>query len=300
VAVFFRPGVAQDDTQVFSGPQVGEKLAPFSVQGVFDDEAGKSFDFVTKAEDKPILLLFVHELTRPSVAVTRSIMKYAGERKKDGLSCGLVFLSDDPTAIEQQLKRARHALPPNTPIGISTEGREGPGSYGLNRDMTLTVLIADKGHVTANFAIVQPTPAVDVPKIVKEITHLIGGDVPSLAELGIQRYEDAPRRAGEDSKRARGADDLSPEMQGKLRQLIRRTNTNDDVKRIAQEIEEILKKDKDVRATVGVIASRVQNANYFPDLVSEAQSVLRRWAKEYGPQRQEEPRGEENKPSAED
>jgi len=52
------------------------------------------------------------------------------------------------------------------PTGISPDGEEGPGSYGLNRKMTLTILVANKGKVTANFALVQRT--------LREVAVLLG------------------------------------------------------------------------------------------------------------------------------
>ncbi|MGH7127121.1 MAG: hypothetical protein ACREJB_02295 [Planctomycetaceae bacterium] len=172
---------------VFSGPQPGETLAPFKVRGVFDEDAGKELDLVTAAAGKPTLIIFMHQATRPSVAVTRTVLDYAATRKKDGLATGLVYLADDATEAEAFLKRARHALPKETPIGISTDGAEGPGAYGLNRNVTLTVLIAREGKVTANFALVQPSLQADVPRILDELVKLIGGTAPTLEELQRQR-----------------------------------------------------------------------------------------------------------------
>ena len=40
--------------------------------------------------------------------------------------------------------------------GISPDGREGPGSYGLNRNVAQTVIIAKDGKVLHNFAFTQP------------------------------------------------------------------------------------------------------------------------------------------------
>src|SRR5688500_12762209 len=77
--------VAADDEKVFSGPQVGEKLTSFKVQGVYDDVAGKELDFVAAAEAKPIMLIFVHDLTRPSLGMTRVLSDYGVKRAKDGL-----------------------------------------------------------------------------------------------------------------------------------------------------------------------------------------------------------------------
>ena len=78
LAMVVGPSVAQD--KVFSGPQVGEKLKPFKVRGVFDDDAGKDLDFVTRADGKPIVLVFVHDVNRPSIGMTRVLMSYAMTR----------------------------------------------------------------------------------------------------------------------------------------------------------------------------------------------------------------------------
>ncbi len=178
---------------VFSGPQVGEKLPLFTMRGVFDSEAGKSIDLVSQAAGKPVLLVFVHETNRPSVALTRTVMTYAARRVGDGLVSGVVWLTDDPTATEQLLKRARHALPKGVPIGISMDGKEGPGAYGLNRNVTLTVLVARNNQVTANFALVQPSVQADAPKILAEIVKLIGGKAPTLRELEPRSERVSPK-----------------------------------------------------------------------------------------------------------
>ena len=60
----------------------------------------------------------------------------------------VVFLSDDPAALKQI---TRH-VPKNVLVGISPDGREGPGSYGLNRNVSQTVIIAKDGKVLYNFA----------------------------------------------------------------------------------------------------------------------------------------------------
>ena len=97
------------DDEVFSGPQVGERLVPFTARGTLGEVAGKEFDLVSIADGKPTLIIFVHELTRPSIALTRLIMDYAATRAKDDLVAGVVFLSADPTAMENRIKQAAHA-----------------------------------------------------------------------------------------------------------------------------------------------------------------------------------------------
>ena len=102
----------QPADKVFSGPQVGETLPPLPVRGVFDAEAGKELDFVRQADGKPIVLIFVHDVNRPSVGMTRALTMYTVQRAKDGLTTGVVWLDDDVTAAESTLQRIRHALTP--------------------------------------------------------------------------------------------------------------------------------------------------------------------------------------------
>jgi hypothetical protein len=173
---------AEDTEEVFSGPQPGEELPAFKVQGVFDDLAGQELDFVTQADGGPLLLIFVHQVTRPSASVTRMLARYAAGREDDGLDCGIVWLTADRSAAEEYLKLARPSLAFEAPVGISIDGAEGPGSLGLNRQVELTILVANEGKVTANFAIVQSSPT-EVPAMLEEVVKLIGGEVPSLESL---------------------------------------------------------------------------------------------------------------------
>src|SRR2546430_10280987 len=55
---------ARGDEPVFSGPQSGEKLPPFTMTGVFDESAGKKIDLVSTAGGKPILLGRVDDFRR--------------------------------------------------------------------------------------------------------------------------------------------------------------------------------------------------------------------------------------------
>jgi hypothetical protein len=186
IVCWSRCGRAQDAQ--FSGPQVGEPLAPFTMRLARGEQAGEEFDPVTQAQAGPTLVVFVHEVTRPSAALIRSIVKYAGRFHEQGLQSSLVFLTADPTETQALIRRAHRALPEGVPMGISVDGLEGPGAYGLNRKMTLTVLLGNDQHVTANFALIQPSLATDAPRIGAAIEKLMGNDhQPTLAEMGIDQ-----------------------------------------------------------------------------------------------------------------
>src|SRR5262245_43421000 len=63
--------------KVFSGPQPGEKVTPFKMRCVLGELAGKEVDLVSQANGKPLTIVFIHKVTRPSVALTRVLMDYA-------------------------------------------------------------------------------------------------------------------------------------------------------------------------------------------------------------------------------
>jgi hypothetical protein len=139
-----------------SGPQVGDKLTSFTMRGVLDDEAGKQIDLVKDAAGRPLVIYFLHERTRPSVALARQVLEGAANRKADGLEAGLVLLTDDVAAMEDWVKMVPQVLPRGVPIGISTDGPTGPPAYNLNRNVVVTIIVAKDNRVLANFALAQP------------------------------------------------------------------------------------------------------------------------------------------------
>jgi len=156
--------VAHAESPVFSGPQIGEKLAPFSMKGVMGDTANQEVDLIGKAAGKPVVLVFVHQRTRPGLSLASLVSRYAATRVSDGLHAGVVYLTDDATATEKWFGVAKKNLAPGVIYGISKNGQEGPGTYGLNRNVELTILVGKEGKVTANFALVQPSAQVDGPR----------------------------------------------------------------------------------------------------------------------------------------
>ncbi|HHK42951.1 MAG TPA: hypothetical protein ENJ50_11075, partial [Planctomycetaceae bacterium] len=94
VGMLTRAGWAQE-APFFSGPQIGESVAPFQMQLAFSED---KVDPVAVANGRPLLLIFVHQLTRPSVATVRALAKFAELRKND-LQAAIVFLDDDTTAL---------------------------------------------------------------------------------------------------------------------------------------------------------------------------------------------------------
>ena len=258
---------------VFSGPQPGEAIAPFEVRSLSAADAGKQIDYVANANGKPLLLVFVHDLNRQSIAMVRSLTTYSAKRKQDGLQTGVVLLSDDAYDAEKNFQRMKHAYHSETPIGVSLEGLEGPGRFGLNRLVMLTIVLSKENKVVANYALVQPSLQVDLPKIAKSIVELIGGPVPTLEEL-----------VGKETMRmVQGETKGRPQLDvsGLVRPLIQKTATEAQVNQLADKIEQAMKDDQAVRREIYRIATAVTGGGKLSDYgTTKAQEYLTKWAKE--------------------
>jgi hypothetical protein len=266
------PALAED--KIFSGPQPGEKLAPFKVRGVLDPDAGKDLDFVTTAKGKPVVLVFVHDMNRQSISMVRTLTAYTKTRAKDGLTTGVVWLGDDVSEAEGTIKRIKHALTEGVPIGVSPDGREGPGSYGLNRKVTLTILVGNQDKVTANFALVQPSLQADLPKILDAVVKEVGGKAPKLDGIpgAMPGKKDAARK------------EPDPSLRDLIGPVIRLNATPEDVDKAAKAVEEYAAKNPAAKAEIGAIANRIITAGKLKDYgTAKAQEYLQKWAKEYGP-----------------
>ena len=266
------------DEEVFSGPQVGEKLVGFKVLGAYDDLAGKEVDFVTAAGDKPIMLVFVHDpITRPSASVTRAVAAYA-EKHKEKLASAVIMLKDDKSAAEEFLKRARGSLKLNVQVGISPDGVEGPGAYGLNRNVSLTILVGNKGKVAANFALIQPSTT-DGPRVLGEVAKLIGQKPPTQEEVDQLAFG-GRRYAGKDQRR--GKVTIPREL---LAPVINKQATDEELRTAVAKVEEYVAGNKERQLALGTVAARVANSGKLENYgTPAAQEQLKKWAKEYGPE----------------
>jgi hypothetical protein len=157
-----------------SGPQVGDKLGDFKLQGFSGPEAGKEFMFLSQVKDKPVLLIFVQKITRPGLQLLRPVDEYASKEEK--LTSHIVWVTGDKGGKEETekfLERAKNSLNLQVPVSICLDGNEGPAAYGLNDMVAITVLIAKDGKVVGNFALVDPN-GTDAPKVTRAVAKALG------------------------------------------------------------------------------------------------------------------------------
>lgn len=269
--------VVADESTVFSGPQVGEPLPAMMVTRPLIDDATEPMEITASDADHPHrLVVFVHQLTRPSVAFTRVLGEYAATRSDDGLMTAVVFLGSDVTELSAAVRRARGALPKNVLIGISPDGLEGPGAYGLNREVTLSVLVASEGKVTFNAALIDPSLPVELPKVLDAICAVAGGEPPKLDSLLGGQTRATMQRGGNGGGEQVPNDQVPGfgKVEPLLRAFIRKSNSDERVDELAKQIEEILKDAPEAKQRVKEIAGRVYKI-YGTD---HAKEYLRRWA----------------------
>jgi Protein of unknown function (DUF1549)/Protein of unknown function (DUF1553) len=211
IAVFALTGFVQTGDPVFSGPQVGEKLTPFKALAFTGAAAGKQSELLTDPKETPRILVFVHEITRPALQFFRPIDQYASKLAGDGLETHFVWLTADKAKTEQYLQNAKQSLALTSPIVISLDGLEGPGNYGLNRKVAVTVLMAKGNRVVANFAIVQPNET-DAPKVITAIAKLMGKPLPPTEATPAKAKERPKAAARPESQLSMRAPDFETQV----------------------------------------------------------------------------------------
>ncbi len=152
-----------------SGPQPGEKAPAFKV---FDVASRKEADYIAEGKGAPAVLVFIHELTRPAAALMRALDENGQIKELRGLRTRFISLSEDRDGAERHLPVVIKSLNLKCPMGISLDGKEGPGAYGLNRDVMLTVLVVRDDKVAANFALISPNET-DAPRIKAAIDEVL-------------------------------------------------------------------------------------------------------------------------------
>src|SRR5436190_18577301 len=143
LAVLLLAVTAQDPK--YSGPQKGEKAPGFKV---FDVGARRDADYLAEGKGGPAIVVFIHELTRPGAALMRALDEYGQIKQARGLRTLFVSLSEDRDGAERHLPNVMKSLNLKSPMGISLDGKEGPGSDGLNREGRLTTRVARDQEVT--------------------------------------------------------------------------------------------------------------------------------------------------------
>lgn len=249
------PFLGAAEQSVYSGPQPGEKTTGFKVVSVKGDQSVER-DPVAENKGGPIALVFIHNVERSLVPLLRVVDEY-GAHRKEQLRTEVVFLSDDRIAGEQRMKAVINSLKLKANVGLSLDGAEGPGNYGLNKECMMTILAARDDKVTANFALIQPGIA-DAPKVLAALAKVSGDTHPPTVEALNQRTAGKARgemRAGREERpptqegkdRFPGAVPTDEKLVGLLRRFIRPTNDDATVNQVLAEVRGYVKGNDDLQ-----------------------------------------------------
>ncbi len=241
--------VQREQEKPLSGPQKGEKTPAFKVL----DLEGKERDWVTEWKGAPALIVFVHELTRPGAQLMRKLDDHAARR---GIKSLLVLLGDDVNKNERYAPVLQGIVKFKSTLGVSPDGKEGPGAYGLNKEVQVTVLLAKDDLVAGNWALTQPNDT-DTPGITKAIDELLGVK-PDPLEERVAALEKEVRELRALVERLQQAQKPQPErklppapkdatLNGLMRRLIRKEAAEADVDAIVKEIEEHIQGKDDLK-----------------------------------------------------
>lgn len=254
----------------YSGPQVGEPLPDFSLLSLTTDSADPLL--LPKSPQRPQLVVFAHEITRPAMALIRTLNAFRAANS-DRLDAALVVLTEDLTKTREWAQLASRALPTEFVLATSAEGREGPGALGLNRKMTLTILIVRDQIVTANFALVQPSDQADALKICQAWAQAAG--LPEPDEKAITQL-----RGPQSEMRRDSSDEVN--LRPLLGPVIRKTSSADEIDLAAQKVEVEAAANAAFRKRLAQACQAIVDNGKLENYGNEtSQKWLKQWAEKY-------------------
>jgi len=280
----------------FSGPQKGEKTPAFKV---FDVGTRQETDYVAENKGAPTVLVFIHELTRPGAALMRPLDEYGQIKQGRGLRTHFISLSEDRDGAERHLPLVIKSLNLKCPLGISLDGKEGPGAYGLNREVMLTIVVARDNKVAANFAILSPNET-DAPRIKAAIDEILkvappppSGSPEELREQVLKLQEElAALREEITSLRFKLEKAPAPQRRGEMerpkedealvnqcRRLIQMQATQEQLDAAVKDIEAYIGASADLKKQYAGILTRILDLKYGNDL---GKAVMRTQLEKYG------------------
>src|SRR5262249_48611514 len=116
------------------------------------EQRGKSHCYICETAERPAVIIFARSLSAPLGKLVAGLDRALAEYKKNDLRGWGTILHEDQSKLDPEvLKWAKKHAIKTTPVGVF-EDTDGPPSYRIHRDADVTVLLAVKQKVVANFA----------------------------------------------------------------------------------------------------------------------------------------------------
>src|SRR5262245_39817555 len=150
-ALAFPVSISLDDP-CKSGPKPGQRPGPYSALVSVGPQRGTQHCFICEAADRPIIIVFARNLGDPLGRLVSKLDKVMTDNQKLELKSWVTFLAEDQAAGDPKVVEwgKKHATG-NVPLMVF-EDVVGPPAYLIAREADVTVLLAVKQKVVANFA----------------------------------------------------------------------------------------------------------------------------------------------------
>jgi len=137
---------------IYSGPQPGEKVLSLMTINLRGDQAGQELDPVDLAGDKLHLMFFVRQSRTFGrfLGQLRQQLHSIEESSKQPWAMSVIVCTDDANEAEKSFTVLDQRYPKSLVVGLSRDGSAGPPAYGLDKNLTATVIVAKNGKVLYN------------------------------------------------------------------------------------------------------------------------------------------------------
>ena len=264
--------------EMFSGPQAGEKLPKLNVAAVGGAQDGKTINAL--GDNTGPQLLIMSDQYGSSVRGLIGLLRFAAtinEKSESKLNAIVVYLGDDKNKLNENARRYGQYVSGKPTIGISMDGRDGPGSYGLNRNISMTIIVANDGKVLYNFPFPQGMLTPD-PHVLGAISEVLQAKPEVMKEWLIASYGDRARNAANDRAKTGGVD-----VRSLLAPVLNKEASDDEIDAAAKRVDLVLEKNKEAATHIGGIAKRIIDAGKLENYGTErSQYHLFKWARLYG------------------
>lgn len=135
-----------------SGLRENQRPGPYTALVSVGPQRGQQHCFICESGSRPMVILFARQLSEPLGKLVGKLDKQLSMQKDSEVRIWVTFLNDDQTSFDPKVVdwSKKHATG-NVPLGVF-EDTVGPPTYLLAREAELTVLVANRQKVVANFA----------------------------------------------------------------------------------------------------------------------------------------------------
>ncbi|MBA62827.1 MAG: hypothetical protein CMJ76_10735 [Planctomycetaceae bacterium] len=259
---------------IFSGPQSGERLPKLNVLEFDGQSVGKTFNALGANKGAQLIILSDHNRSsiRGLIGLSR-LVATINQKSNDKLNAVIVYLGEDRNQLSEHAGRYHQYLAGKPVIGLSNDGRDGPGSYGLNRNVSMTIIIAKDGRVLYNFPFPEGMLTPD-PHVLGGISEVLDAEHDKMTEW---LAASSPQRSNATRTRANTG---GIDIRALLAPVLNKEASDEEIDAAAKRVDAVFESNKTAAQQIGTTAKRlVESGNLSNYGTKRSQYHLFKWAK---------------------